>query len=97
MRLRPTGRFERRARKLPLDQQRALSRVLRLLAVDPRDARLRTHKLEGGDRSACSCAYDGRIVFNNARWAASASSSHSWNWAGDLITLLDHGTHDEVY
>jgi mRNA-degrading endonuclease YafQ of YafQ-DinJ toxin-antitoxin module len=82
VRLRPTGRFERRARKLPVDQQRALSRALRLLAVDPRDARLRTHKLEGGDRWACSYAYDGRIVFN---------------WAGDLITLLDLGTHDEVY
>jgi mRNA-degrading endonuclease YafQ of YafQ-DinJ toxin-antitoxin module len=65
-----------------VDQQRALSRALRLLAVDPRDARLRTGKLEGGDRWACSYAYDGRIVFN---------------WAGDLITLLDLGTHDEVY
>jgi len=43
---------------------------------------LRTHKLENTERWARSYAYDGRILFR---------------WAGDLITLLDVGSHDEVY
>lgn len=59
-----------------------MSRALQLLAVDPRDPRLRTHKLQSDAGWACSYAYDGRIVFD---------------WDGDLITLLDLGTHDEVY
>jgi mRNA-degrading endonuclease YafQ of YafQ-DinJ toxin-antitoxin module len=62
--------------------RRAVDRALRLLATDPRDPRLRTHKLEGGERWACRYAYDGRIV---SRWEA------------DMIRLLDAGSHDDVY
>jgi mRNA-degrading endonuclease YafQ of YafQ-DinJ toxin-antitoxin module len=73
--------FQRRRRRLSADQARALAIALARLAADPRDPRLRTHKLTG-DRRAASYAYDGRIVFR---------------WQGDVITLLDLGTHDEVY
>jgi mRNA-degrading endonuclease YafQ of YafQ-DinJ toxin-antitoxin module len=38
--------------------------------------------LSGSERWAASYAYDGRLVFT---------------WSGDVITLLDLGTHDEVY
>jgi mRNA-degrading endonuclease YafQ of YafQ-DinJ toxin-antitoxin module len=57
-------------------------RALALLVANPRDARLRTHRLENTERWACTYAYDGRIVFR---------------WSGDLITLLDLGSHYEVY
>jgi mRNA-degrading endonuclease YafQ of YafQ-DinJ toxin-antitoxin module len=52
------------------------------LEANPHDPRLRTHKLADGDRWACSYAHDGRIIFA---------------WTGDLITLLDLGSHDQVY
>jgi mRNA-degrading endonuclease YafQ of YafQ-DinJ toxin-antitoxin module len=74
--------FRRRYRKLAELERGAVDRALRLLAADPRDPRLRTHKLEGGARWACSYAYDGRIVFT---------------WEAEVITLLDVGTHDDVY
>jgi mRNA-degrading endonuclease YafQ of YafQ-DinJ toxin-antitoxin module len=74
--------FRRRYRKLTEPDRRAVERALRLLSASPRDPRLRTHKLEGSERWACSYAYDGRIVFI---------------WEADLITLLDVGTHDDVY
>jgi mRNA interferase YafQ len=53
-------------------------------------ASLGTHKLSGtleGLR-VCGCGYDCRIVF-----------SIEWNPAGggEVIVLLDIGTHDEVY
>ncbi len=73
--------FRRRYQKLSDEERRACDRALRLLATDPHDLRLRTHKLTG-ERWACSYAYDGRIVFL---------------WAGELIILLDLGSHDEVY
>jgi mRNA-degrading endonuclease YafQ of YafQ-DinJ toxin-antitoxin module len=74
--------FRRRYRKLAEPDRRAVDRALRLLAADPRDPRLRSHKLEGGERWACRYAYDGRIVFI---------------WAAEVILLLDVGTHDDVY
>ena len=80
-RFEPRPNFRRRYRKLAEPDRRAVDRALRLLATDPRDPRLRTHKLEGGERWACSYAYDGRIVFR---------------WEADVITLLDVGSHDDV-
>jgi mRNA-degrading endonuclease YafQ of YafQ-DinJ toxin-antitoxin module len=82
MRFEEKPRFIRRRRRLGSADSQALVIALVRLAADPRDPRLRTHKLSGGDRWACSYAYDGRIVFH---------------WADDVITLLDLGTHDEVY
>jgi mRNA-degrading endonuclease YafQ of YafQ-DinJ toxin-antitoxin module len=82
MRLEETAHFTRRRRRLGPPDARALTVALVRLQANPRDPRLRTHKLEGGQRWACSFAYDGRIVFS---------------WAGDVIYLLDLGSHDEVY
>jgi mRNA-degrading endonuclease YafQ of YafQ-DinJ toxin-antitoxin module len=73
--------FRHRYRKLGAAERNAVDRALRWLAADPRDRRLRPHKLEGSERWACSYAYDGRIVFT---------------WEADVITLVDVGTHDEV-
>jgi mRNA-degrading endonuclease YafQ of YafQ-DinJ toxin-antitoxin module len=73
--------FRRRYRKLVEPERRAGDRAVRLLATDPRDRRLSTHKLEGGERWACRYAYDGRIVFT---------------WEADMITLLDVGSRDDV-
>jgi len=82
MRIRPTSKFAKQARKLTPNQQRAVSRALKLLAANPRDPRQRTHKLENTERWACGYSYDGRMVFR---------------WDGDLITLIAVGRHDEVY
>jgi mRNA-degrading endonuclease YafQ of YafQ-DinJ toxin-antitoxin module len=82
LRLEQKPRFAKRLRKLSPLNLRAVAIALARLEADPRDPRLRTHKLEGSDRWACSYAYDGRIVFL---------------WDADLITVLDLGTHDQVY
>jgi mRNA-degrading endonuclease YafQ of YafQ-DinJ toxin-antitoxin module len=81
LRFEPRPNFRRRLRELGAAEPDAVDRALRWLAANPRDTRLRTHKLSG-DPWACSYAYDGRIVFL---------------WEGDLITLLDVGSHDDVY
>ncbi|HEY1294206.1 MAG TPA: type II toxin-antitoxin system mRNA interferase toxin, RelE/StbE family [Chloroflexota bacterium] len=81
MRLEETPHFARRRRRLTQPDARGLAIAMVRLEADPRDPRLRTHKLEGGNHWACSYAYDGRAVFV---------------WAGDLITLLGLGSHDEV-
>ncbi|HEY2593789.1 MAG TPA: type II toxin-antitoxin system mRNA interferase toxin, RelE/StbE family [Chloroflexota bacterium] len=73
--------FRRRFRKLEPDRRWAVERALRRLAVNPREPRLRTHKL-GGARWACSYSADGRIVFG---------------WHEGVVVLLDVGTHDDVY
>ena len=77
-----TAHFARRQRRLLPAEARAVVIALVRVEANPRDPRLRTHKLEGGERWACSYAYDGRIVFR---------------WIGDVITLLALGSHDEVY
>jgi mRNA-degrading endonuclease YafQ of YafQ-DinJ toxin-antitoxin module len=82
LRLEQKPHFVRRRRGLDVASKRAVAIALARLEANPRDPRLRTHKLESGDRWACSYAYDGRIVFL---------------WAGEVITLLDLGSHDEVY
>jgi len=81
MRLEEKPHFARRRRRLTQAASRALAIALARLQADPRDPRLRTHKV-GGERWAASFGYDARIVFT---------------WENDLITLLDLGSHDEVY
>lgn len=84
IRLTPTARFARRAKKLPVEQQRALARALRLFQDDPGDPRLDTHKLSGplAGLWAFSFGYDARVVFE---------------WDGAVAVLLNVGSHDEVY
>lgn len=84
MRVAVTSHLERRVRKLPAGERRALARALRLFQADPRDPRLGTHKLAGqlGERWAFSFGYDSRVIYE---------------WDGDVAVLLNVGSHDEVY
>lgn len=82
MRVEQKAQFRRRSRRLNQRDAALVAIAIQRLQADPHDPRLRTHKLEGGERWACSYAYDGRIVFT---------------WQADVITLLDVGTHDDVY
>ena len=63
---------------------------LRLLAADPYNPILRTHKLKGklAGAWACSVEYDCRIVF---------SFETNQKTQKLEILLIDIGTHDEVY
>jgi len=63
---------------------------LRLLAADPYNPILRTHKLKGklSGAWACSVEYDCRIVFSFETNRETQKSE---------ILLIDLGTHDEVY
>ena len=63
---------------------------LRLLATNPFDPILRSHKLKGKllGAWACSVEYDCRIVF---------SFAHNSETKEEEIILIDIGTHDEVY
>ena len=63
---------------------------LRLLAADPYNPILRTHKLKGklAGAQACSVEYDCRIVF---------SFETNQKTQKLEILLIDIGTHDEVY
>ena len=63
---------------------------LRLLAADPYNPILRTHKLKGKLSGvwACSVEYDCRIVF---------SFEKNQETEKEEILLIDIGTHDEVY
>lgn len=71
------------------DLRTDIEQVLRLLAQDPFDARLRTHKLKGKLSGvwACSVSYDLRLVFE---FMKSANQE-------DEILLVEIGTHEEVY
>ena len=81
--------FKAAVRKRPELQQKIEQR-LRLLAADPFDPLLRTHKLKGQLLGAWSCTveYDCRIVFNFVQNPESGEEE---------ILLIDIGTHDEVY
>jgi addiction module RelE/StbE family toxin len=63
---------------------------LRLLANDPFEPSLRTHKLKGQLSGSWSCTveYDCRIVFDFVENPDSETEE---------ILLIDIGTHDEVY
>ncbi|MBD2162944.1 type II toxin-antitoxin system mRNA interferase toxin, RelE/StbE family [Calothrix membranacea FACHB-236] len=81
--------FKRLVRRKPELQERIQER-LALLAVDPFDPLLQTHKLKGklSGAWACSVEYDCRIVFNFVENPESGEEE---------ILLIDIGTHDEVY
>lgn len=76
--------------KRQLELQARIEERLTLLAVDPFDPQLQTHKLKGklAGAWACSVEYDCRIVFNFVRNLESGEEE---------ILLMDIGTHDEVY
>ncbi len=88
-----TPKFKRAFRKFVGRNARLQKRIedtLRQMQEDVFAASLGTHKLSGtleGLR-ACGCGYDCRIVFSIERNPASG---------GEVIVLLDIGTHDEVY
>lgn len=67
-----------------------IEETLRLLAKEPFNSQLETHKLKGtlAGTWACSAGYDLRIIFD---FVENASQKE------DDIFLLEIGTHDEVY
>ena len=79
-------------RKSDLDEQ--VRTVLSLLAENPFDRRLRTHKLKGkfNDCWACSIDSDLPIIFEFPEKTKNESRHHA-----DELFLLTIGTHDEVY
>jgi len=85
--------FRRAYRKLA-KRDRALQRcvddVLRELHADVFSPALGTHKLGGALAGlwACSCGYDCRIVF---------SLENDLENGGQIVLLIDIGSHDEVY
>jgi mRNA-degrading endonuclease YafQ of YafQ-DinJ toxin-antitoxin module len=68
----------------------AIDETLTVLATDPFDPRLETHKLKGRLTGAwaCSAGYDLRIVFD---FVGSPGQKEK-----DIL-LISVGTHDEVY
>jgi addiction module RelE/StbE family toxin len=70
--------------------QNDIEETLRLLAEDPFDPQLETHKLKGklSGSWGCSAGYDLRIVFDFVK-----GGDHN----EDEIFLIEIGTHDEVY
>lgn len=72
------------------DLRTKIESKLRLLADDPYNPILRTHKLKGklSGAWACSVEYDCRIVF---------SFEQNPETLEEEINLIDIGTHDEVY
>lgn len=72
------------------DLQAKIAEKLKLLAIDPYHASLRTHKLKGqlSGAWACSIEYDCRLIFSFTRNPETGEEE---------ILLIDIGTHDEVY
>ena len=88
-----TPKFKRAYRRFVRRNQRLQSRIdatLIAMEVDVFAPSLGAHKLSGHLFSlwACSCGYDCRIVFSIEQSAESD---------GEVVVLLDIGTHDEVY
>jgi len=81
--------FKRTVKKHPY-LSKDIGKTLRLLAENPFDPQLETHKLKGKllDTWACSVGYDLRIVFDFVK---------SEGEKEDDIFLIEIGTHDEVY
>jgi mRNA interferase YafQ len=81
--------FRKFIRKQP-DQRTEIEKTLRLLAEDPFDPQLETHKLKGklSGTWACSAGYDVRIIFEFVKEEGKR---------GEDIFLIEIGTHDEVY
>ncbi len=81
--------FKRKTRRNPALEER-IHEMLELLAIDPFQAVLRTHKLRGVLEGlwACWVEYDCRIVFT---FEPDPEEGDDW------IVLIDIGSHDEVY
>jgi addiction module RelE/StbE family toxin len=79
-------KFVRRYAKL----QKRIEGALNQMQEDVFGVSLGTHKLSGvlDGLRACGCGYDCRIVFSIEQNPAGE---------GEVIVLLDIGTHDEVY
>ncbi|GAA6615126.1 type II toxin-antitoxin system YafQ family toxin [Scytonema sp. NUACC26] len=81
--------FKKLVQRRPEMQERIEERLV-LLATNPFDPTLQTHKLKGKllGAWACSVEYDCRIVFNFVENSESGEEE---------ILLIDIGSHDEVY
>ncbi len=80
------GKKERKFFKKHPDLLGKYAQALKALAVEPFDSSLKTHKLKGHLKEfhACSLTYEYRLVFILLI-------------QDDKLTLVDIGTHDEVY
>lgn len=88
-----TTRFERAFRRLTAKNpalQSQIEAILRCLAENLADPRLKTHHLCGrlAGLHACSVAYDCRIVFAKRRHPKTGA---------EVLLLINIGTHEEVY
>jgi len=86
----PAARSFRRTVKKNPALKEAIEETLELLAEDPFDPRLETHKLKGklAGSWACSAGYDVRIIFHFVKNMPPGENE---------ILLIEIGTHDEVY
>lgn len=80
------GKLAKRDRAL----QRHIDEVLKQMQADVFAPALGTHKLAGALSGlwACSCGYDCRVIFG---------LEVNQEDGGEVIVLIDIGTHDEVY
>ena len=81
--------FKRTIKRHP-DLKKDMEKTLQLLANDPFNPQLETHKLKGklSGTWACSVSHNQRIVFEFVK---------SKEQNEDSIFLIEIGTHDEVY
>jgi mRNA-degrading endonuclease YafQ of YafQ-DinJ toxin-antitoxin module len=88
-----TPRFRRAFRRLVGKNpalQPQIETVLRLMAADVADPKLKTHHLSGELKGlhACSVAYDCRIVFARQKHPKTNE---------EVLVLVNIGSHEEVY
>jgi mRNA interferase YafQ len=81
--------FKRHTRNKPTLQEN-IFQTLQKLAVDPFQPSLRTHKMSGQLRNfwACWVEYDCRVIF---------AFTSDPDTGEDIISLIDLGSHEEVY
>jgi mRNA interferase YafQ len=88
-----TPKFERAFHRVTAKNpalQPQIETVLRRMAEDLADPRLKTHRLSGrlAGLFACSVAYDCRIVFSKQKHPKTGE---------ETLLLVNIGTHEEVY
>jgi mRNA interferase YafQ len=88
-----TPRFERAFRRVTSKNPALRSQieaVLRRMAEDLTDPRLKTHHLSGqlAGLFACSVAYDCRIVFSRKKHPKTGT---------EVLLLINIGSHEQVY
>jgi addiction module RelE/StbE family toxin len=81
-----TKSAERKVKKLTVEDREKLALVVKKLAVNPFDLSLKTHKLNGEFDGLYSCRldYSDRVLFVIIE-------------LDKTITIVDIGSHDEVY